>query len=277
VERVAIVCEGREREYAIVRPRKPEAPLWLFLHGMGCTADWALDETRLDTFAREQGFALVAPQALRPKPNEPAKFLTNAPRWNDGAKPDEADDVGFIDAVLSDAIARSGADERSVFVVGFSNGAAMSFRYAAERADRVSGIAPVAGHCWIAPEPARPVPTLYLIGDRDPLVPLRSGEIELPWGNRLVRRPSVLDTLERWAIANGCSPISELVRTGTIREERFPGPVPVRAVTVAGLGHHWPVGKGQLNPRIGGSASNAVNANDLVWDFFQSIDDGTGS
>jgi polyhydroxybutyrate depolymerase len=271
VERVAIVCDDREREYVLVPPRIPSAPLWLFLHGMGCTADWAIDETRLDSFARERGFGLVAPQALRPKPHEPAKFLTNAPRWNDGSKAVEADDIGFLDAVLTDSLARTQAERSRVFVSGFSNGAAMAFRFAAERAERVAAVAPVAGHCWIEPKPSRPVPTLYLIGDRDPLVPLHGGEIELPWGNRLVRRPSVLDTLERWAIANGCSPVSELARVGAVRDELFPGPVPVRAVTVSGLGHHWPGGKGQLNPRIGGPTLNAVDANELMFDFFQSI------
>ena len=85
------------REYVLVPPDLPGSPLLIFLHGMGCTAGWAVDETRLDTFARERGFALLAPQALRPKPNEPAKFLTNAPRWNDASKEDEADDVEFLD------------------------------------------------------------------------------------------------------------------------------------------------------------------------------------
>ncbi len=271
VETVRIDCDDREREYVLVPPRGPNAPLWLFLHGMGCTASWAVDEARLEGFARGQGIALVAPQALRPKPNEPAKFLTNAPRWNDGAKPDEVDDVAFLDAVLTDAIARTQADGNRLFVIGFSNGAAMAFRYAAERAERIAAVAPVAGHCWSEPKPSRPVPTLYLIGDRDPLVPLRGGEIELPWGNRLVRRPSVIQTLERWAVANGCSPVSEVVRDGAIREERFPGPVPMRSVVVPGLGHHWPGGKGQLNPRIGGATSNVLNANELLHEFFQSL------
>jgi polyhydroxybutyrate depolymerase len=271
VETVALSFDGRERSYVLVSPRGPAAPLWMFLHGMGCTADWAIDETGLDSYARALGIALVAPQALRPKPHEPAKFLTNAPRWNDGAKADEADDVAFLDAVLTDSIARTGADANRIFVSGFSNGAAMSFRFASERANRVAAVAPVAGHCWIEPKPARPVPTLYLIGDRDPLVPIRGGEIELPWGNRLVRRPSVLNTLERWAEANRCSPISDMVLDGAIREERFPGPVPFRAVTVCGLGHHWPGGKGQLNPRIGGPWSGSVDANELLWSFFQSV------
>ena len=147
----------------------------------------------------------------------------------------------------------------------------MTFRYAAARSERLAAVAPVAGHCWLADAKlAHPLPTLYLVGTRDPLIPLRGGEIELPWGNRPVRRPPVLQTLERWAVANGCSVHSILERDeGGIREERFPGPVEYRSVTVAGLGHHWPGGMGQLNPRIGGPISSILNANELLWDFFR--------
>lgn len=263
------------REYVLVRPISSNVPLLVFLHGMGCTAEWAVDETRLDTFARERGFALVAPQAQRPKPDAPAKFLTNAPRWNDGsnsaAEFQFPDDVQFLDTVISDALERTKADPHRVYLAGFSNGAGMTFRYAATRSERLAAIAPVAGHCWqVNAQLAHSLPTLYLIGTHDPLIPLRGGEIALPWGNRLVHRPPVLQTLERWATVNGCSRDSILERDeNSIREERFPGPVEFRAVTVAGLGHHWPGGKGQLNPRIGGPTSNMINANELLWDFFR--------
>lgn len=273
---VRLIHDGQDREYMLVPPAEPRgAPLLMFLHGMGCTADWAIDETRLEPFAKERGFVLVAPQALRPKPEQPAKFLTNAPRWNDGSKASldtpAPDDVSFLDSVLTDALARTMADRHRIYLAGFSNGAGMTFRYAAERSERLAAIASVAGHCWqVEPSPSPPVPTLYLIGTHDPLIPLRGGEIELPWGNRLVRRPPVLQTLERWAVANQCSTASILERDhGGIREERFPGSVEFRAVTVAGLGHHWPGGKGQLNPRIGGPTFNKINANELLWDFFR--------
>lgn len=242
---------------------------------MGCTTDWAVDETRLLPFAHEKDFVLVAPQALRPKQDVPARFLTNAPRWNDSGRtdPPNADDVGFLDAVLTDALARSGADPNRVFVVGFSNGAAMTFRFVAERAERIAAMAPVAGHCQVEkPGPSRPVPTLYVIGARDPLIPLRGGEIELPWGNRLVRRPPVIQTLERWASGIQCSAVSLIDRDDReLRVEHFPGPVLYRCVTVHDLGHHWPGGKGQLNPRIGGAVSNTINANELLWNFFLEV------
>ncbi len=145
----------------------------------------------------------------------------------------------------------------------------MTFRFASERAHRVAAIAPVAGHLWLStPKPSRPVPTLYLVGTRDLLIPLNGGDVRLPWTNRLVRRPPVTETLERWAAAIGCSPIPVNRAEGTVRIDRYPGSVKFDAITVEGLGHHWPGGRGQLNPRLAGPPSDAVNATEMIWEFF---------
>ena len=73
----------------------------------------------------------------------------------------------------SDDIAhRTPADPGRVYVTGFSNGASMTFRFAAERSTRLAAIAPVAGPCRLrAPRLERAVPTLFLVGAADPLVP----------------------------------------------------------------------------------------------------------
>ncbi len=282
-ERITLPRPEGERVYYLYRP--PAGPnsrltpagrhMVVFLHGTGGTAEWAADEARLPAFAAAAGFVLAVPEALRPDPTRPPKFLTNPPRWNDGspaAAPElqtSADDVGFLAAVIADAVGRGSADPARAGVVGFSNGAGMAFRFAAERADLLAAVVPVAGLCAVAdPRPSRPVPTFYLIGDADPLIPLRGGDVRLPWGNRLVRRPPVRATLEAWAAAVGCNPGSVVEQDdGGVRAEVFPGATEFRAVTVAGLGHHWPGGKGQLQPRIGGRPSDAVDANELVWEF----------
>lgn len=269
--------QDRERRYLLFPSPRPFPALVVFLPGTGGTAEWTADETQLPVFAAARGFVLVVPEALRPRPDLPPKFLTNPPRWNDGNPPPDAEhthdaeDVGFLSLVINDAITRTNAVAHRVYVTGFSNGAGMAFRFAAEVSHRVAAVAPVAGHCppSIAPL-GRPVPTLFLIGSRDPLVPPRGGLVELPWGNKLAKRPPILASLERWAVANGCSPVSRVeVETPDVREELFPGRVEFRAITVEGLGHHWPGGRGQFNARIGGPPSDALNANERIWDFFQ--------
>jgi polyhydroxybutyrate depolymerase len=277
VDAVTLRHAGADRRYLLFRPPAgPEPPaVAVFLHGTGGTADWAADEVRLPAFAAARGFALAVPEGLPPDSARPIGFLSNPPLWNDGSPgviASAADDVGFLSAVVADALARAGSDPRRVYLSGFSKGAAMAFRFAAARADLLAAVAPVAGYCPPVPMPSRPVPTLYVIGDADPLLPLAGGEARLPWATEPVRRPPVRTTLERWAAAIGCDPVPRVESdAGGVRVEVFPSPVGTefRAVTVAGLGHHWPGGRGRLNPRIGGRPSDRLDANALVWDFFR--------
>jgi polyhydroxybutyrate depolymerase len=276
VERIVAEIGGFHREWLFL-PAPAGAPLVVVLTGTGGTTAWVDRETNWSKLAARKGFALAVPEAMPPNPAAPPSFLTNPPRWDDGSPPlldlatsgPQPDDVEFLTSLIASAVNR-GADSRRVFVTGFSNGAGMAFRLAAERADRITAIAPVAGHCWVPePKPSRPVPTLYTVGTGDLLIPFRGGEVRLPWNNRLVRRPSVTESLERWAVALGCSPVSTVRREGTVRVDRYPGPVVFDAVIIEGLGHHWPGGRAQLNPRIAGPPSDAVNATEMIWDFFE--------
>ncbi|MBN9122440.1 MAG: hypothetical protein J0I06_25405 [Planctomycetes bacterium] len=265
---------GENRREWLYFSAATRAPLVVFLTGTGGTAAWVDHETGWSKLAAREGFALAIPEALPPDSNAPPSFLANPPRWNDGSPSPfdspESDDVAFIASVIDDAVNRCDVDPRRVFVTGFSNGAGMTFRFTAERADRVAAIAPVAGHLWVSdPKPSRPVPTLYTLGTRDHLIPFHGGEVRLPWNNRLARRPPVAETLERWAAAIGCSPIPVNRTDGTVRIDRYPGPVTFDTVTVDGLGHHWPGGRAQLNPRTAGPPSDAVNATEMIWEFFR--------
>ena len=273
MDRVTLAVGSESRGYLLAAPPAAKnPPLVVFLHGKGGTAAWADGETGWSALAAAAGFALALPEAARPHPELPPKFLANPQRWNDGSgEPPLTDDISFLRAVIDDAVDHAGADPRRVYVTGFSNGAAMAFRAAAELANQVAAVAPVAGYCRVpaGAKPARPVPTLYLIGGADPLVPPRGGDVRSPWGHRIVRRRPVAETLDRWAAALGCGrPVVES-DAGGVRTDVYPGRVEFRAVEIAGLGHHWPGGKGQFDHRTAGPPSDVFDATAAVWQFFQ--------
>jgi polyhydroxybutyrate depolymerase len=274
-ERLAIPMPDGPRECSRW-PAGPDSSILLFLHGTGGTAEWAADEARLPEYCAENNITLLAPEACRHDPHSPPKFLTNPQRWNDGSEPDNslfahrADDVGFLAQLLDDEFARHG--HRPAVVTGFSNGAAMAFRFATERRDRIAGVAPVAGYCWAAPPIRPPVPTLFAIGELDPLVPPRGGTVTIPWGNRLAQRIPIAIFLERWAAANGCNTDAEIIfEDWTHTRTQYRGPVPFEVLSVPGLGHHWPGGKGQLNPRIGGPPGGALDFNAALGEFIRRV------
>src|SRR5438093_13438402 len=161
--RVFIPHGGLRRSYLLHVPtRTGSLPLVMMLHGAGGSADFAAEETGWSQLADSEGFAVVYPEGLAARRDKTAKFLTNPQEWNDGSGRGRQDDVGFLTAVIDDL--GDLIDPSRVYVTGFSNGAGMVFRLAAERTDRLAAIAPVAGHCWVAdPKPSRSVPTFYLV------------------------------------------------------------------------------------------------------------------
>jgi polyhydroxybutyrate depolymerase len=269
---LVLEVDGRPRRALVhVPPGGPRpGPVVLLFHGAGATPEWMAGETGWSELADREGFVVVYPEGWRPDPSRPARFLANPPRWNDGSgRGGGADDVAFVRDLL-DALGRQlpGGAARAC-VTGFSNGAGMAFRVAAELTERVIAVAPVAGHCWLpAPRPSRPVPTLYLVGTVDPLVPLEGGMVTSPWGLRLPR-PPVRATLARWAEAIGCAAEPEEHGEDGIRRLSYGPGGRLTAYLIEGLGHHWPGGRGQLAPRIAGPPSDRLRGTEALGGFFR--------
>jgi polyhydroxybutyrate depolymerase len=236
-----------------------------------------LDQAGWTKKADEAGFIAVAPDGLPARPTEKSNFFTNPRLWNTGQLPESSprskiDDVAFFKALLDEVEKKLNVDKTRIYVSGHSNGAGMTFRLGAEMSERFAALAPVASHVWKkAPKPARPLPTLYIIGTEDLLVPLKGGERTLPWGKSTV--PAVNDTLLAWAKALGCptKPTTLRDKDGVKLFEYGPGKKDVKLTVcfIAGQGHNWPGGKKVLPERMVGPNSDKVNATDMIWDFFK--------
>jgi len=256
--------------------------LVVMLHGGGGTGKGAATETGWNAKADEAGFLVVFPDAMPPDPTKPSRFVGNPQLWNDASgrfypAQNKVDDVGFIEAMLDELIARFAVDARRIFVTGFSNGASMAFRVGAELSRRIAAIAPVAGACWLEPlKLERPVPLCYITGTADPLNLIEGGVPKLLTGGsdtvRAKPKPPVRDSIMKWAKALGCpaTPKETSDADGVRIETYGPGQADSEVVyiTVEGLGHAWAGGKSLLPEFIVGKRSDKIKATDVIWNFF---------
>lgn len=252
-------------------------PLVLLLHGGGGSGLHALEHDGWAAKADAEGFVLVAPDGLPAMPALPRNFRLNPAVWNSGqlrpGSPRTAiDDVAYFERLLDALAERVPHDPRRVFCAGHSNGGGMTLRAAAEIPERFAAVGMVAGLLAVDdPRPSRPVPTLYILGTADPLVPMLGGEAQTPWGTR--QHPPVAEPLARWAAAIGCETEPRTVSDADgVRKLEYPsksgGPT-LTVLYLEGHGHNWPGAKSALSESVMGPNTSRLHATDVIWDFFE--------
>ncbi|MBI1256866.1 MAG: hypothetical protein GC204_05305 [Chloroflexi bacterium] len=278
-----LMVGGIERHYLLylpsnLSPSQP-TPLLLVLHGGGGTAQGMVRLTNggFQPQADANGFIVVSPDGINH-------------HWNDGRDPrgrsSDADDVGFIQALIEQISSQYAVDPKRVYVTGISNGGMMAYRLACDLSGLIDGIAPVAalmpdmqGHPCA---PTHPIAVFILTGTADPIVPYDGGTV----GGLLLERGDVASadmTLQFWAAANHClgDPIvSDLPdaapNDGTsVRETRYENcDAPVALDTIIGGGHTWPGGWQYLGERLIGKTSREFDGSTVIWNWFQSLQEG---
>jgi polyhydroxybutyrate depolymerase len=268
-----------ERSYEVYVPpgALDKMALVVVFHGFGGTGANALEQGGWIAKAKTEGFIVVAPDGVTPKPNAKASFFCNARSWNAGGGTTAAeaigvDDVGFVRALIEAVSRRHPVDNRRIFATGFSNGAAMAFRVGVELSDRIAAIAPVANGLLSPARPlVRPVSLLLIWGTDDKLNPFAGGTVKR--GGRSVTRPSARDSWQQWSTLLACPgvPVQQAVSPKVTLDiyAACAGGSSAELVSVAGLGHQWPGGQVYLR-MIAGGGSRALNATDTIWRFFSS-------
>jgi polyhydroxybutyrate depolymerase len=191
--------------------------------------------------------------------------------WNAGHCCAEAmwrrrDDVGFVRRVIDDVSEHVRVDPERVYLVGFSNGGMLAWRFAAEHAERVAGVVPIAATVAGAlerddpygrlPRPSRPVPLMLFRGADDRRTPALHAEA----------------SLAHWAERNGCAPQPEVrsLREGALQVREWSDCAPGAAVSAVELEdwrHRWP---GRHFSRRRRDALRDFDGVDLWWPFFES-------
>jgi polyhydroxybutyrate depolymerase len=234
-----------------------------------------IEKTRLDETARSEGFLLVAPEG------EGVLQTWNAGNCCGAARDRGVDDVAFLRQVLSAVADENCVDPDRVFATGHSNGAMLAHRLACEAADMFAAIASVGGASGrfdlttqppseiYSCAPVRPVPVLHIHGLADACYRFEGG---IGQGVSGTHFRGVEETMHERAELNDCGATTRVILdNGSARCVAREG---CRAETVTctidGAGHVWPGASDYPSPAMcGGTISDALVANDVVWDFFE--------
>jgi polyhydroxybutyrate depolymerase len=280
-------------------------PLVFVLHGFGNASlnpGFGYD-SGLEAKGEAEGFfvvSLLGTQCVDSPTGDP--HCTGTERgWNNGISPSlgiVADDVQYVRDVLEDITDNLDVkvDKKRVYAAGYSNGAMMTHRLAAEMPDVLAAVGVVAGtiglsyscdpfcdaaantECacsWVPPnsdcetyripDATKPISIAIIHGTDDDHVQANgSVTICTPGLDPMTLKEAV----DFWAEANGCGdkPHLSTDASGTVHRLRFTGckgHTEVVRFLVDGLAHAWPPTEGP-----GGGTVVAFSATDVLWQFF---------
>jgi polyhydroxybutyrate depolymerase len=252
------------RSYIVRAPEQSTEPLPLLimLHGAGGDAAAAETATGFTQLAVAGNYVVAYPNGTA------ANSIPGELAWNAGtccglARTHGIDDVSFVLAMITELEAAYSIDASRIYLVGYSNGAMMTYRLACEHAELFAGIAVVSGALNVTPcAPAAPLSVLIVHGTGDLTVPYDGGETNDrtaarfgQWYNRSVEYATAF-----WTELDDCGQdavvtTGELTTTDTYRDCR--ADTTVEVVTIPEGTHTW--------PRV---ATLGVDGAELVLGFF---------
>jgi polyhydroxybutyrate depolymerase len=232
-------------------------PLVFDFHGFLGTKEQQEVNTGMAKQGTAQGFVVVTPDSLG-----------SPTQWNEFAAPGQADDFGFVDALLTGLSHRFCIDSTRVFAAGHSNGAAFAgflvckppYRFAAVA--MVSATTPTSCPKGVTPS------ALAIAGTADPQVPYAGGRV----GDSVVQIPAATSTITAYATQYGCAqPGTDTTVASGVQQVRFAhchdGAV-VALDSVAGGTHAWPGGPAAAADPADSAAGKSFPATTAILRFF---------
>ena len=254
----AIVHDGIDREYILYIPNSYDGtssvPLMLNFHGFGGSASQFMQEADMRSLAEANTFILVYPQG---------SCLDGSSHWNPcpigGDNKSTADDVGFVESIISEISSQYMIDMERIYAAGYSNGGMMAYGLANYKSDLIAAVASVSGTMLNCTGPtSHPMPVVHLHGTSDGVVSYNGSN---DWN-------SVQSTLEYWISFNNTIsiPTIDTDNTGGMTIEHYSYEQGDNAVSVEhykyiGGDHVW------FNEPYQGQ-----NASELVWNFMSRYD-----
>ncbi len=259
-----------ERRAVLVNeaPAGEVRPVVLVLHGGRGSADRQRARTGFDDLAVAEGFSVVFAQGTQWQPEQYG--------WNTGylmrGQVGSADDIAYLDTLIDLLVAQHRADPTRIYMTGGSNGAMMTFVYAAKRAEKLAAIAPIVGAMFtFEDKPALPLPILMINGAKDGEVPITGGMSRNPMvaGAQAAPYKSLEETVNFWIAANRSDRTPVVETQGSVTTRTYAAQ-PGGAVTVALVdavgGHGWP---GTVSNREENTPIQSFRGAERVWAFFK--------
>ena len=228
--------QNTQRQYLLYEPsnRTGALPVMYFLHGLGDNITRCDNEMHFNNLAERYGWVIVVPQATN---------VSGYTMWNAGLG-GNADDAGFLLALLDMLIEEGKVNADSVFFTGFSMGGFMTHRMAIEHGDRITACAPVSGLISfpLANEvPVEPVRMMHIHGTADNVVGWSGGSAY--FGTIGISVDSVVSFWTGW---NNCddTPVVDTLPDRVNDRVRFirytySGDAEFQLVKVVGGTHNW--------------------------------------
>ncbi len=261
---IEIQSGGISRELWLHIPALPVAaprPAIILLHPTGSNGIRMVNRGNLVDHADRNGFAVVAPDAIEGEFNYDRK------------SPRQVDDVRFIEDVIDWISRNPQIDDNRIYLAGFSTGGLMAIRFILESDKPVAGMASVAAMPPTElPERIRPVSTIFIVGDSDPMNPVKGlwktdGWLQYPPAR----------AFRVWAKKMNCG-VSVSSTINIVRHSRRSGcdrNVSVVYLQVENMGHYWPKPVDPdkplfLDPKKG-PFQPGLDATAVIWDFFRQV------
>lgn len=263
--------QNMQRMYKIHIPKsyRPNQamPMVLSLHGGGGNMHYQADDQYYGMISKSESAGFIAVF-----PNGYSKFRGKLATWNAGiccgaARDKKIDDVDFIRWVIKDIKQRANVDASRIYANGMSNGGMMSYRLACELPEikAIVSVAGTDGTQYCAPSKSISIFHIHALDDDRVLFNGGSGKNAQSHADFV----SVKQTIENWVKRNSCDTTPERVfNTKDAYCDVYnhcDSNTQVKLCVTETGGHAWPGGH---KPR-GGSGSTAINATDLIWDFYQ--------
>ena len=271
----SITVDGMTRTYTInLPPNYYEAvdfSLVIALHGGGGDGDQFETSSRLTEKANAAKFIVVYPNGVK------STGVLKVQTWNAGgccdyARDNNINDVKFISQLIDKLVANYKINPKKVYATGHSNGGMMAYRLACELSNKIAAIAPNSSTMVVTLpcNPSRGVPILHMHSVNDTRVPYNGG-MGSGAGTANLWLPSIDSVLNVWSVKSSCAnPAQIITNNSSYKLTQWSGcnnNIGIQYYLTQDGGHGWP--GGTPGGPFSDPPSTVINANDLLWQFFQ--------